>query len=203
MLEPDPLLVALRVLDLRDHHVHGIDIRRRADLRDHDQVQPLAGLFDHIDHVAVHEVGVESVDPHRHGLLAPVDLVQRLDDVLAGLWLVVGGDGVLKVQEDHVRIRRGGLLEHLGGTARNGQLAAVQTRGGLRDDVERHVGLLKSGAAPALPIPDAAPPRQARKCITSRRATPGWHRRTQSPAPGSSPTASRTGSTGGISRCSR
>ena len=59
---------------LRDQHVDGIDVGRGADLRDHDEVEPLAALLDHVDHVAVHVMGVEAVDADRHRLVAPVDL---------------------------------------------------------------------------------------------------------------------------------
>ena len=44
-------------------------------------------LFHHIDHVAVHVMGVEAVDPDRHGLAlgGPVNVVQRLNSVAPGL----------------------------------------------------------------------------------------------------------------------
>ena len=85
-----------------DQHVDGVDVGGRADLGDHDQVEPVAGLLQHVDHVAVHVLGVEAVDAHREGLGAPVDLVDRLDDVLARLLLLVRGHRVLEVEEDHV-----------------------------------------------------------------------------------------------------
>ena len=76
-LEADALLPAHRVLDLGHQHVDGIDVGGGADLGDHDQVEPIAALLDHVDHIPVHVVRVEAVDAHRQGLLAPVDLVQR------------------------------------------------------------------------------------------------------------------------------
>ena len=78
--------------------------------REHSR-ETLAALLDHVDDVAVHEVGVEAVDAHRHHLVAPVDVAQGLDDVLARLRLVVRRDGVLEVEEDDVGRRLGGLLE--------------------------------------------------------------------------------------------
>ena len=70
-LEADALLAADRGLALRHQHVDGIDVGRGADLRDHDQVEPLARLLHDVDHVAIHEMRVEAVDAHRHGLACP------------------------------------------------------------------------------------------------------------------------------------
>jgi hypothetical protein len=74
--------------------------------------------------------------------VAPVDVVQALDDVLAGLLLVVRRDGILAVEEDDVGLAGGGLLEHAGIGAGHGQLRAVQARGGLLNGVETHCVLL-------------------------------------------------------------
>src|SRR3546814_5109587 len=43
-------------------HVDGIDIGGGADLRHHHKIELVAGAFDHLDHVAVHVVGVEAID---------------------------------------------------------------------------------------------------------------------------------------------
>src|SRR3546814_5241004 len=94
-------------------HVDGIDVGGGADLRYHDEVEPVAGALDHLDHVAVHVMGVQPVDTHRHGLGAPVDVMQRLDDVLARLRLVVGRHGILEIEEDHVGGGFRRLLEQL------------------------------------------------------------------------------------------
>src|SRR3546814_16827502 len=80
------------------------------------------------DLVAVHVVGVEAVDAHRQGLAAPVDLVQRLDDILARLLLVVGRDRILEVEEHHVGRGVGSLLEEFRVAAWHRQLAAVHER---------------------------------------------------------------------------
>jgi len=63
-LEPDPLFAADGGLALRHQHVDGVDVGGRADLRDHDQVQPLAALLDDLDQVTVHVVRVQPVDAH-------------------------------------------------------------------------------------------------------------------------------------------
>ena len=119
-------------------HVDGIDVRRGAHLRDHDEVEPVGGLLQHVHHVAVHVMGVEAVDAHRQRLAAPVDVADRLDDVLAGLVLVVRRHGVLEVEEDHVGRRLRRLLEHLRLAAGNRQFAAVEARWRRFDGDEAH-----------------------------------------------------------------
>ena len=57
---------------------------------------------------------------------APVDVVQRLDDVLARPLLVGRRDGVLDVEEDVVGGAVGRLVDHLRVGARNGEFAALQ-----------------------------------------------------------------------------
>ena len=137
-LEADPLLRGLRRLDLGHQHVDGVDVGRGADLGDHDQVEPVAGLLQHVDHVAVHVLGVEAVDADREGLGPPVDLVDRLDDVLARGLLLVRSHRVLEVEEDHVGAGLRRLLEHLRARAGDGELGAVEPRLALLDDGEAH-----------------------------------------------------------------
>ena len=67
-------------------------------------------------------MGVETVDADHHGLGAPVEVVQPLDDVLAGLLLVVGGDGILEVEEDDIGAAFGRLLEQRRVRPRHGKL---------------------------------------------------------------------------------
>src|SRR5262249_36884281 len=81
---------------------------------------------------------VEAVDAHGHGVAAPVDVVEGGDDVLSRLPLVRGGDGVLEVEEDHVGRRFRRLLEELRLAAGHGELAAVEARRRLLDDLEAH-----------------------------------------------------------------
>jgi hypothetical protein len=66
-------------------------------------------------------VRVETVDADHHGLVAPVDFVEALDDVLARLLLVVGRDGILEVEEDDVGRALGRLLEERRVRPRDGQ----------------------------------------------------------------------------------
>mmetsp|Transcript_26213 Transcript_26213/g.78153 ORF Transcript_26213/g.78153 Transcript_26213/m.78153 type:complete len:261 (+) Transcript_26213:634-1416(+) len=127
-LKADPLLAALGHLDLRNQHVQGVDVRGDAALGNHHEVQALTGLLDDVNDVTVHEHRVKAVDAHGHGLLAPVDLVERLDDVLAGNLLLIRGHGVLEVQEDDVRRALDGLLEELRARGRDGKLRAIQAR---------------------------------------------------------------------------
>ncbi len=98
----------------------------------------VAGLFENIHDIAVHIVGVESVDAHRERFPAPVDVIDRLDDVLASLLLVVGRDRVLEIEEDHIGSRFRRLFKELRLTAGDGELAAVEPRGRLLDGVEAH-----------------------------------------------------------------
>ena len=137
-LQADLLGVALGLLDLGEQHVDGVDVLRRAGLGDHDQIELVARLLDDVDHVAVHVMGVEAVDPHRQRASAPVEVVQRLDHVLARLLLVGGRDGILEVEEDDVGVTLGRLLEERGVGPRNRQLGAVQARCALLDNCETH-----------------------------------------------------------------
>ena len=119
---------ALGDLDLADEALDDVEVGRHADLGHEDRVELGAGLLHDVDDVAVHVVRVEAVDAHRHGLAgaAPVEVVQRLDDVLARLLLVGRRDGVLDVEEDEVGGAGERLLDHVRVGTRNGQLAALQ-----------------------------------------------------------------------------
>ena len=119
--QADLLLALFILLDLGDQHVDGVDVLRHADLGDQDHVEPRA-VLDHVNHVAIGEVGVETVDADHHGLGAPVDVVEALDDILAGLLLVVGRDRVLEIQKDNVGAAFGSLLEQRGVRPRHGKL---------------------------------------------------------------------------------
>ena len=137
-LKADALLPALGGLDGGDQRIDGIDIVGIADLGDHDLVQPLAGLFQQVHHVAIPIGRVEAVDPHRQRLVAPVDVADRLNDVLARLRLVIGRHRILEVQVDHIGSRGGHLLEQRLARAGAEKLAAVQAGGGAGLQAEGH-----------------------------------------------------------------
>ena len=128
--ETDAGLVALGHLDLVDHGLDHVEIGRDADFRHQDRVQPVASLLHHVDHVAIHVMRVETVDAHRYGLAlgVPVDVVQRLDDILACALLVRRGDGVLDVEEDEVGGAVGRLVDHLRARSRNREFAALEAQ---------------------------------------------------------------------------
>ena len=89
----------------------------------------LAGTLDDLDDVFVGIFGGEIVDAHATGLALPVKGLQALDDLLAGVALLAGGDGILEVEEDMVGLRLGRLLDHLFAGARRGQLDAARAAG--------------------------------------------------------------------------
>src|SRR5882724_13341567 len=79
-LEADALLARLRGFYLCDQHIQGVDVGGGADLRDHDEVEAVAGLLQYVHDVAVHVVGVEAVDADGERLGTPVDVVDGGDD---------------------------------------------------------------------------------------------------------------------------
>ena len=192
MFKPDPLFIALRRLDLCDHHIDGIDIGGSANLGHHDQIQPFARLFDHINDIAVHVMGIQPVDSDRHGFGAPVHFVQRLDDILAGLRFFIGRNGILKVEENHVSCRFRCLFKHLRLTARYGEFGTIEPGRGLFDDVKAHgigplTGKLRHSRR------ESRPGVKQQYCATeamrdpmepSARTAGAMHSRTQSPARG-------------------
>ena len=135
--KPILFVTFLRRLNLGDQHIDGIDIRRNASLGDQDHVEARTGLDD-IDDIAIHVMGIETVDADHHGLRAPVDVVQRGDDILAGLLLVVGSDGILDIEKNNVRRRLGGFFEQSRIRPRDREFGAMQARRCLFDDREAH-----------------------------------------------------------------
>ena len=129
-LEADTGGVALGLLDLVDQRIDHIEVVAHPDFGHQDGVQPVTGLLHDIDHVAVHVVGIEAVDPHRDG---PVDVVQGLDDVPAGLLLLWGRHRVLAIEEHIVDSAVGGLVDHAGVRSGDRQFAALQTLARLRE----------------------------------------------------------------------
>ena len=125
-----------RGFDRTGQRVNGIDVCRAADFWDHDLVDTIAGLFQQIHDITIPIGRVQPVDSDRQGLGAPVNVADRLNDVLTGLFLVVGRDAVFQIQVDHIR---GGCCHFLkDGRARAGakQLAPVRAGnwGGLNSE---------------------------------------------------------------------
>src|SRR3989442_11093429 len=73
-------------------------------------------------------MGIDTVEADAHGIATgpPVELEQGGDDVVAGLLLVGGCDGVFEVEEDVVRLARERLGEHRRLRAGHGELAPLQ-----------------------------------------------------------------------------
>ena len=72
------------------------------DLRQHQLVEPLRRALDDLDHVAVRPLGVPHVDAHAQDGVAPVERVDRVDDLAARGRLLERRDRVLEVEEHHV-----------------------------------------------------------------------------------------------------
>ena len=143
--QADLFLKAHSRFDLGQQHIERIDIGGDADLGDQHGIEPPARLFDDIDHIAIHIMRVQAVDTHRHDLIAPVDIVQGLDNMSAGRGLVVRGDRVLAIQKDTVGRAVRGLFKQGGAGTGHGQLAALQARGRRPVLGETHQGLLPGG----------------------------------------------------------
>jgi hypothetical protein len=100
----DLVLETLGNFDLADNALNRIDVGRNADLGDQNGIKVGAGLLHDVDDVAIHVVRVEAVDANRDALAIalPVEIVQRLNDVLAGLLFVRRRNGVFAIEEDVV-----------------------------------------------------------------------------------------------------
>ena len=135
----DRFLAALGGLNPGDERVNGVDVGRATDLGDHDLVDPVGAVFQHLDKVLIPVGGVETVDPDGERFVAPIHVSDGLGDVLPRLGLVVGCYGVFQIEIDDVRLRRCHFLEDRGARAGAEQLAAIGTggRGGL--ETEAHL----------------------------------------------------------------
>ena len=100
--KPDAFFAPFCGFDLGRHHIKGIDIRGRSNLGDHDQIKPVAGLFKNINNIAVHIMCIKPVDAHRQHLIAPINVIDRSDDVFARLFLVTGRNRVFEIKENGV-----------------------------------------------------------------------------------------------------
>ncbi len=112
-LDPDLALAAGGLLDLGEEHVERLHVGGRLHLRQHDLVEPLGGVLHDVDDVAVRPLRVPRVDAHAQHGVAPVEVVDRLHDLVAGGLLLEGRDGVLEVEEHHVGAEVGRLAQHL------------------------------------------------------------------------------------------
>src|SRR6056297_1375293 len=74
-------------------------------------------------------MGVEAVDPDRHGLALglPVDVVERLNDIGPRVNLIGRRHGVLQIEENVIHGAVGGLLDHRRIGAGNGELGALKS----------------------------------------------------------------------------
>ena len=84
----DRLLTAFGAFDRGDQRVHCINILGAAHLGDHDLIKPRARLFHQIHHIAIPIGCIQPVDAHAQGLSAPINRIDRLDHIGAGLILV-------------------------------------------------------------------------------------------------------------------
>ncbi len=124
--EANPLLAPLGRFNLRTEHVDGIDIGRRADLGNHDQVKALGSLLQNVHNIAVHVVGIQPVDPDRQRFPPPVNIANGLNDVFAGPLLVIRGNSILEIKENHIRRGFRRLFKKLRLAAGNRKFAAVE-----------------------------------------------------------------------------
>ena len=120
-------------LELGQQPVDVVDVLRPLNLRDHDDVEPVADLGDERDEVVEDPRAVERVDPGPQlGVLAEVRRLRDVDQALTGALLVLGLDGVLEVAEQdvdradevgdlrrHLRVARVEEVDHPAGSRRN------------------------------------------------------------------------------------
>ena len=113
------------LLDLGEQEVEGNHLVRRLHLGQHQLVESLRRVLDDVDHVAVRPLRVPRVHSHTEDRVTPVELVDRLDDVVAGGFLLERRDGVLEVEEHHVGTQTGRLAQHLLAGAGHGEAGAT------------------------------------------------------------------------------
>ena len=119
---------ALALLDLVDHRLDHVEVGRHAHLGHEERMHARTRLLHHVYDVAIHVMRVEPVDPHRDGLALrrPVDVVERLDRVLARLLLFGGRDRVLEVEKDVIGGAGRGLVDHGRVRGGDGEFRALQ-----------------------------------------------------------------------------
>ena len=129
-LDPDARLAAGDLLDLGEQHVERLHVAGVLHLRQHELVESLARALDDFDDVAVRPLGVPRVDPDAQHAVAPVELVDRLDDLGPCRRLLERRDRVFEVEEHHVGAEAGRLGEHLLARARNRQAGTTRAANG-------------------------------------------------------------------------
>jgi hypothetical protein len=119
---------ALGNFDLADDGFDSIDVGWNADLRNEDGVEVRTGLLADIDNVAIHVVGVEAVDANRDALAGcfPIEIVQRLNDVLTGLLFFRWRDGVFAIKKYVVGSALEGAVDHGRVRARHCKIRTLQ-----------------------------------------------------------------------------
>ena len=92
-----------------------MDVPRAFDLGNHDHVELVADLADERGEVVEDPRGLQRVDAGPQLGVAEVELLADLHEPGAGRFLIVGGDGVLEIAENDVRLgdRVGQLSDHL------------------------------------------------------------------------------------------
>src|SRR5689334_15869016 len=131
-VDPDSVRYGFGFLDLGEQRIYQVDVRRHTDLWNQDGVQAMAGLLHHVDHIAVHVMGIDAIDANADGLapLPPIVLLQRGDHVESCLRLVPRRDCVFQIQEDVVRFSFECLAEHVRLGPRHRQLAPLKAGAG-------------------------------------------------------------------------
>ena len=79
------------LLDLGEEEVHGHDLGRGLHLREHDLLEPLAGVADDLEDVVGGPRRVPGVDPDAEDGLAPVLVADGVDGLAAGRLLLQRG----------------------------------------------------------------------------------------------------------------
>jgi hypothetical protein len=102
-------------LELGEQAVDVVDVPRPLDLGDHDHIELVADLGDHLGQVVEHPRRLERVDPGPQLRLAELHLAADGDQPLPRGLLAVHRHGVLEVAEQDVGLGRdvGGLGDHL------------------------------------------------------------------------------------------
>ncbi len=125
-LDTDALRSPFCRLDLGEQHVDRVDVGGVSRLRDHDQVEPLARLLDDVDHVAVHERRIEAVDAYRQRAIAPVEVIDRGDNIGARPLLLADRDRIFQIEQHDIGGEAARLVDEARIRGGDGELRAVR-----------------------------------------------------------------------------